>query len=250
MRWRVIPLQTHDGFANMALDEAIGESVAAGSDPTIRFYRWKPSAVSIGYFQTLEDEVDLVECNRLGVDYVRRRTGGGAVYHDFDGEITYSLLAPQDMFGPDIPASYGEICGLLVNSLEILGLRAEFSPVNDVLVGGRKISGSAQTRRGGVLLQHGTLLFRVDPEVMFKLLRVGEEKMRDKFVRSVKSRVTSVVDQIGRVEIEEVYEAMLEGFTAGKTWDYGGITQGELERARVLAVERYRSREWNFSRQS
>jgi lipoate-protein ligase A len=248
VRWRVIPLQVHDGFINMALDEAIGENIAAGSTPTIRFYRWKPSAVSIGYFQSLEDEVDLVECDRLGVDYVRRRTGGGAVYHDFDGEITYSLLAPQDMYGPDIPASYREICGCLVKSLAILGLEAEFSPVNDVLVDGKKISGSAQTRRDGVLLQHGTLLHRVDPEVMFGLLRAGEEKMRDKFVTSVKSRVTSVVDQLGQVEMEEVYRALLAGFTEGKTWDYGEIAPGELERARILAIERYRSREWNFSR--
>ena len=248
MRWRVVPLQVHDGFTNMALDEAIGESVAAGSAPTIRFYRWRPSAVSIGYFQSLQEEVDLGECERLGVDYLRRRTGGGAVYHDFDGEITYSLLAPQEMYGPDIPASYGEICGHLVRSLGFLGLEAKFSPVNDVLVEGRKISGSAQTRRGGVLLQHGTMLYRVNPEVMFGLLRVGEEKMRDKFVRSVVSRVTSVVDQVGQVEMEEVYEALLEGFTEGKTWEYGDITPVELERARVLAAERYRSREWNFSR--
>jgi lipoate-protein ligase A len=248
MRWRVVPLQVHDGFTNMALDEAIGESVAAGSAPTIRLYRWKPSAVSIGYFQSLEDEVDLEECDRIGVDYVRRRTGGGAVYHDFEGEITYSLLAPQDMYGPDIPASYGEICRYIIRSLDFLGLEAEFSPVNDVLVNGRKISGSAQTRRGGILLQHGTLLHRVNPEVMFGLLRVGEEKMRDRFVRSVRSRVTSVVDQLGQLKMEEVYRAMLKGFTEGKVWEYGDITTVELERARVLADERYRSRDWNFSR--
>jgi len=248
LRWRIIPLQTNDAFTNMALDEAIGESVAAGSPPTIRFYRWRPSAVSIGYFQSLEEEVDLAECERMGVDWVRRRTGGGAVYHDFDGEITYSLLAPLDMYGPDIPASYGKICGYLVRSLGFLGLEAEFSPVNDVLVDGRKISGSAQTRRGGVLLQHGTLLYRVNPEVMFGLLRVGEEKIRDKFVRSVKARVTSVVDQLGKVEMAEVYGALLKGFTEGKAWEYGAITPVELNRARVVADERYRSREWNFSR--
>ena len=229
MRWRIVPLRTYDGFMNMAIDEAISESVSAGSPGVIRFYRWKPSAVSVGYFQSIDEEVDITECRRLGVDCVRRRTGGGAVYHDSNGEITYSLIAPETLYGPDIPASYRVICGYVVESLRHLSLEAEFNPVNDVLVHGKKISGSAQTRRGGVLLQHGTLLVRVDRKKMFRLLRVGEDKMADKAGRSVESRVTSIVDEMGEVSMEEVYQALIRGFTSGKAWDVGELAHREVE---------------------
>ena len=77
VRWRVIPLHVTDAFTAMAIDEAVSEAVANGMQPTIRFWRWKPSAVSIGYFQGINDEVNLDACRESGVDVVRRRTGGG-----------------------------------------------------------------------------------------------------------------------------------------------------------------------------
>src|SRR3989344_9694956 len=97
-KWRVLPLESYDAYMAMAIDEAISEAVAAGGEPTIRFWSWKPSAVSIGYFQSLDEEVNIQRCYELGVDYVRRRTGGGAVYHDSKGELTYSVIAPEAMF--------------------------------------------------------------------------------------------------------------------------------------------------------
>ena len=97
--WRIIPLETNTAAMNMAIDEAIREEVARGtSPPTIRFYQWNPSAVSIGYFQSLQDEVAMDACQAQRVDVVRRQTGGGAVYHDFQGEITYSVIAPEVLF--------------------------------------------------------------------------------------------------------------------------------------------------------
>src|SRR3989338_1614152 len=102
MKWRLIELEQHDAYTNRAIDEAVSEGVASGtSPPTIRFYTWKPSAVSIGYFQSLADEVDLKRCMDAGVNWVRRRTGGGAVYHDQLGEITYSVIAPEREFPKD-----------------------------------------------------------------------------------------------------------------------------------------------------
>ena len=148
----------------MAVDEAIAAGIAAGtSPPTIRFYTWKPCAVTIGYFQCLRDEVDREACSSKGIDVVRRRTGGGAVYHDEHGEITYSVIAPESYFSKDIRASYREICGGIIGGLGRLGIAAEFRPINDVVVNGRKISGSAQTRRQGILTQHGTVLVQHRP---------------------------------------------------------------------------------------
>ena len=167
VEWRVIPLEENTAFKNMALDEAVSNAVASGESlPTIRFYGWGPSAVSIGYFQSLEKEVRLQECEKLGVDIVRRRTGGGAVYHDNQGEITYSVIAPQEYFPQDIIESYHVICGWIIDALNHLELHAEFKPINDIILNGKKVSGNAQTRRNGILLQHGTILYDLDPKKM------------------------------------------------------------------------------------
>lgn len=246
--WRVIPLETHAAAMNMAIDEAISNAVAAGkTPPTIRFYRWQPSAVSIGYFQSLAQEVAMDTCSEQGVDVVRRRTGGGAVYHDYAGEVTYSVIAPEGMFPKGIIDSYHIICGWVIASLKNLGLDAQFHPINDVLVGGKKISGNAQTRRGGALLQHGTVLYDVDVEKMFSLLKVGKEKIADKLIADVKQRVTRVLDHTS-ANIEEVYRAMLDGFTRGKEWEHGMLAAEEEIHARELAASRYASDAWNGRR--
>jgi lipoate-protein ligase A len=248
MNWRLIPYSENDAYLNMAIDEAVSESVAAGGPPTIRFYGWKPSAVSIGYFQSLEKEVDVARCAALGVDFVRRRTGGGAVYHDRAGEITYSVIGMQDLFPRNIIASYRLICGWVRDSLALLGIDSEFVPINDIAVGGRKISGNAQTRRGGVLLQHGTVLHSVDAGRMFSVLTVCDEKIRDKMISSVKERVTSITAQDGGIPRETALEALFHGFTRGKEFEKGALTPAEAARAEALALERYRTDGWNRMR--
>jgi len=246
MKWRVIPYQENDAFFNMAIDEAVSEAVGSGESPaTIRFYGWNPRAVSIGYFQSLAREVDLAECRREGVDVVRRRTGGGAVFHD--SEITYSIIGPESMFPKDIIASYKEVCGALIDALGTLGINAEFKPINDITVGGKKISGNAQTRRAGVLLQHGTLLYEVDVERMFSVLRVPDEKIKDKMIASVKERVTSIRQQKG-VAREEVLRALTDSFTRGKDFQEGELSRKEIARAMELAESRYGKDEWNNAR--
>lgn len=247
MRWRVIDYSENDAYMNMAIDEAISEAVAKGVPPTIRFYGWKPSAVSIGYFQSLEREVDIGHCADLGMDIVRRRTGGGAVYHDHQGEITYSVIANEGMFPKDIIQSYRLICGWIIDSLGLLGIKSEFKPINDIAVGERKISGNAQTRRGGVLLQHGTILHSVDVDTMFSVLKVSDEKIKDKMIATVKERVTSVSQQ-KVVSREELHEALLSGFTKGKDFELSTITDAERSRALELVEKRYLTREWNAMR--
>jgi lipoate-protein ligase A len=246
-RWRVIDYTENDAFTNMAIDEAVSESVAAGGPPTIRFYGWKPSAVSIGYFQSLEKEVDAARCVAECVDVVRRRTGGGAVYHDNAGEITYSVIGREGLFPKDIIASYRLICGWIIDSLGIVGIPAEFKPINDIVVNGKKISGNAQTRRNGVLLQHGTILYSVDVDRMFSVLRVSDEKIKDKMIATVKERVTSILQQ-KRIERDAIYRALVKGFTDGKDFRFDSLTKNEIPRALGLAETRYKTKEWNRMR--
>jgi len=248
MRWRVIPFRHWPAAMNMALDEAISEAVGREeSPPTMRFYGWEPSAVSIGCFQGLEEEVDLERCRERGIDVVRRRTGAGAVFHDKEGEITYSVVCPMSMMEEDITASYRTVCGWIIEALDMLGLKAEFQPINDVLINGRKVSGSAQTRRGGVFLQHGTLLFDLDPEIMFSVLRVSKEKISDKMIELFHERVTSILRE-RPIDKETVLEAMTAAFTKEKDWEYGDFSAAELMRAEVLAIERYSDDQWTRSR--
>jgi len=247
MIWRLIGYEEHDAFTNMAIDEAVSESVASGGPPTIRFYGWRPSAVSIGYFQCIDREVDIARCRELGVDVVRRRTGGGSVYHDSLGEITYSVIADESIFPKDIIASYREICGWVIDSLGKMGIDAEFKPINDIVAGGKKISGNAQTRRNGVLLHHGTILYSVDVGRMFSVLRVSDEKIRDKMIASVKERVTSI-SHLRPISRTEAYEAIFEGFTKGKEFTGGELSGSERERASELARTLYLTREWNSMR--
>ncbi len=242
--WRFIPLETHNAALNMALDEACAHALAQGKvDPTIRFYRWQPSAVSIGYFQSLNQEVDIQECQKQEVDIVRRRTGGGAVYHDYDGEITYSVIAPEKMFEKNIVESYKQIAQNIILGLKKLNVHAEFVPINDLVVSGKKISGNAQTRRNGILQMHGTILCNVDVDKMFSLLKVPDEKMKGKMIAAVKERVTSL-NHHGVTNYQTIYEALKHGFLDGKKWNEGEWSDEELEKAEILAEEKYGHPKW------
>lgn len=248
MEWRVLPLEIHDAYTAMAVDEAISDFVSKGSSPpTIRFWRWNPSAVSIGYFQSISEEVNLENCRESHVDVVRRRTGGGAVYHDYHGEITYSVIGPENLFPKGIHESYSVICGWVIDGLKNLDLNAEFKPINDIILNGKKISGNAQTRRNNVLLQHGTILYDLDVKKMFSLLRVSKEKISDKMIQAVEERVTKILNHKD-VSMSEVYEALLKGFTKDKKYEFGKLKTEELKLAKKLATEKYSTSQWNFMR--
>ena len=243
--WRLLIHGAGDAFTNMAIDE----SLLVSGRPTVRLYRWRPSAISIGYFQGIEEEVNLEECKRHGVDVVRRISGGGAVFHDEHGEITYSLVAPEEMLPKNILESCDKICSSIAGGLGHLGVNAEFSPLNDIVVNGRKISGSAQTRRHGNVLQHGTILIDPNIELMFSLLNVSEKKIEDKGIDRASKRVTCLKDETKKVGENEVINALVSGFEEG----FGmHLAAGEMEEDEIMRIdglrEKYASREWNFKR--
>jgi lipoate-protein ligase A len=254
--WRLLKLETHNAFMNMAIDEAVLKARIKNTVPnTLRFYRWKPSAVSIGKFQRVEDEVELTNCRKYGVDIVRRITGGGAVYHDAEDEITYSVVVGKDDLGTgDVTAIYAEVYAGLVEAIRILGIIADFNQGDakkcpNLTVKGKKISGSAQSHKSGVVLQHGTLLLNVNMERMFNLLRVPWAKTCMEVVQIARDKITSVEAEAGKhVSTSEVNEALIEGFR--KVLDgplqVGELTPCECELAERLCNEKYASDEWNF----
>ena len=232
----------------MAADEVISNKIAENQAlPTIRFYTWKPGAVSIGHFQSMLDEVDVEKCKELGIDYVRRKTGGGAVYHDENGELAYSVIAPEELFTKNIIESYEVICGWIVNAFSTLGIDAQFAPINDIEAGGKKISGNAQSRSRGILLQHGTILYDLNLERMFSVLKVSSEKISDKMIKSAKERVTCVLEH-ANITREQLYKGLLKSFTEGKDCKFEELSPEEVRMIGDLAQNEYKADKWNFMR--
>ena len=237
---RVLETGFNNAALNMAVDEALIENL--GDSPILRIYGWRPAAVSIGYFQSIKEEVDLEKCSKIGVDVVRRITGGGAVLHE--SELTYSFITKR--YPQNIMESYRWICEAIVASINGLGFDASFIPLNDIVVKGKKVSGSAQTRRNGVLLQHGTILLGVDVDKMFCILKVPSEKLKDKIIKDVKGRVTS----LSGITFEEMASSLKSSFATKFDAKLlaDSMSTDETSRARRLAERKYRSREWNFRR--
>ena len=251
-KWRLLKTEDNTAAMNMAIDRAV---LVVNSNkkvpPTVRFFTWEPPAISIGYFQSLEEEVDLNNCKKLGVDYVRRITGGGAVFHE--EELTYSIVIPEShpQIPKDIMKSYGRICGAVIKGLKNLGVESEYKPINDIITCGKKISGNAQTRKMKTVLQHGTVLTDVNVDKMFSLLKVPNEKIKDKLIADVKERVTSIKHVLGgEILFDDAAKAMKKGFEEEFNVELvkGALTEEEIELSRKFEKECFSAKDWNHRR--
>lgn len=239
----------------MALDEAILSARIAEQVPnTLRFYRWQPSSVSVGKNQNPEAEVYLDACKRLGIDVVRRMSGGGTVYHDYDGEVTYSVVAKiSDLGTADITSVYAKIYEAIQAALALLGITADFSSGDarncpNMTVKGKKISGSSQAISRGVVLQHGTVLRSVDLPKMFMLLRLKNASCTQA-ADIAKRKITSVENELGHpVSPRAVADALAKGFASswGIQFEVGELTHHELDLAACLCREKYATKDWIF----
>lgn len=248
-KWRIVGFERNSGFRNMALDEAIFQGLKQNSSrPTVRLYGWDPSCVSIGFFQGLEKEVDLEACEKESIDFVRRQTGGGAVFHDFHGEITYSIVAKEEHF--ESSYDFESLCQPVIDFLNSIGVDAYFEPVNDIHSGGKKISGNARTAEEGVVLQHGTILYQVNPEEMFTYLKPEVEEVSDEIKQSVRKKVTSI-DQKTDISRGSCIEELENFFRNAKFHDgisKEGLTKEEKQRADEIESKKYRDTEWTYKR--
>ncbi len=256
LKWRLVISPPGDAYLNMAIDEAILDARRRGIAPnTLRLYTWLPSAASVGYFQDMEEYIDLEACRRLGIQAVRRPTGGGAVYHDSAGELTYSVVADFKSIGAsDTIGIYQRIIGSITSGLELLGIKPSVSMGSsrecpNIRVGSAKISGSAQLIRGDFFLQHGTLLVSTDLVKMFTVLRHPFSSPKEAAER-LSTRISSISRILGRwVSRQEVADCVLAGFTEvlGVGFEQKPLTSWEARRAGELR-RKYSSREWNLKR--
>jgi lipoate-protein ligase A len=254
--WRLLGPKTADAFTNMAIDEAIMKARIENRVPnTLRFYMWNPSAVSIGRFQTLADEIHVENCRKHGVDMVRRITGGGAVYHDSEGEITYSIITKTKDLGCkdlDMLCAYQKICSGLNEAVKILGTKADYHPPDpkrcpNLTISGKKISGNAQSSKKGILLQHGTFLLDINHEKMFTFLRVPWAKTLNDVLAVSKRKLTSARQELdSEFSTEETYQALVKGFekALGVHFVEEELTEYEQKLAEKLRKERFVTEDW------
>jgi len=257
--WRLLPLETHTAFMNMAIDEAILTARVANQVPnTLRLYRWQPGAVSIGKNQNPHNELYVDNCRKMGIDIIRRISGGGTVFHSAKDEVTYSVTAQTANIAKDIPATYQRIYAAITDALRLMGIPADYNTGDakncpNLTVKGKKISGSAQTIRKGAVLQHGTLLIDVDLKKMFTLLRVPWAKSCLQVAAIAKNKITSVKEMLGHtVSPETTSNVLIQGFKNAFSTQIttGELTAFELELAERLCKEKYATDEWNFNGKS
>lgn len=248
--WRLLDTGAGPGPLTAALDEAIARARSADRVPdTLHFYRRRPPAVTLGYSLDAAAAVDLEYCRFNGIDVVRRLSGGGAIYTD-ERQLVYSLTT-RGVLPSSVEASLRLVCTALAKAISSLGAEAVFSPVNDVLVGGRKVSGSAQMRKWGVVLQHGTVLVDADTERMFRALRVPDDKLRKHSLRDPGQRVTTLRAELGRLPpMDAVKDAVRRSFEEAFDASIlpGTPTAFETDMATGLLKSRYGTDDWNLRR--
>ena len=253
-RWRFLELEfPSDPAMNLAIDEAILNSVLEGRiSSTLRFWRNNRSVI-VGRFQRICDEVDLDLCAKEGISVVRRISGGGTVYQDL-GNLNYTIVLTDEhrlIKGLGITESYKVLCSWLQRALKLVGLNPEFKPPGNILLNGKKISGSAQLRRRGGVLHHGTLLVNADLNLMKKVLKAWREDYKSGAIASISMPVTNLVNEleieIDLNELKEVLRWSFEETFSVKLID-GKLTSSEKFIAEKLYKERYSRDSWNFSR--
>ncbi len=258
----------------MAVDEALLRSCIAGSRgfPTLRLFGWQEPTLSIGIMQEVDSDVDGDALAALHIPLVRRPTGGRAVLHQF--ELTYSLVGSErdPLLSGSVVESYRKISGGLVAALAHLGLHAALAPPGshraanhhaaacfeqpadyEVSVGGRKLIGSAQARRQGVILQQGSILLGLDTALLVRVLRFDDEANRARAAQRLQTRMSSVGDALGLpqpLDYASMAAALRVGFSTamGITFADGELSDDERIAAAQMRAEKYANDAWTYLR--
>jgi len=269
--WRLLITPPARGAWNMAVDEAILETVGRGDSlPTLRLYAWEPACLSLGYAQPLAD-IDISRLRARGWELVRRPTGGRAILHT--DEITYSVIAPlnEPRVAGTVLESYRRLAGALVEALHLLGLSTEIqehtgtctktpNPVcfevpstSEITIGGKKLVGSAQARRKEGILQHGSLPLTGDLRRILQALIFPDEEARARAASHLLERATTVETFLGRlVSWDEAAQAFTTAFQMALNLDLKPdvLAPEEEARARELSATKYANPEGTQKQES
>ena len=231
-----------DPYYNMAFDEYCLESLTI-NEPVFYLWQNRPTVV-VGYNQEINTEVNLEYLRQNDIALVRRVTGGGAVYHDLEN-LNYTIVGRSE----DLERDYPEYAGLMIKALQKLGVPATLSGRNDILVDGKKVSGFAKRVCKNRLMVHGTLMYRVNLEVLTKVLHPSATKLQSKGIASVRSRVTNLCDYLPNLSDIQQFSNSLEEVLSNHHADSEYIlSEEDLKRIQQLADEKFSQWEWNYGR--
>lgn len=234
-----------DPRINLAIEEYALNTMDVEKDSFLLFYINQPSII-IGRNQNTIEEIntDFVEQN--GIIPVRRLSGGGAVYHDL-GNLNFSFLTKDD---GDSFRNFKKFTQPVVDALKKMGVDAELSGRNDILAEGKKISGNAQFSTRGRMFSHGTLMFDTEIDAVVSALKVKKEKIESKGIKSIRSRVTNIVDLLDEpMTVEEFRLAILSSIFGGEDKvQYWELTEEDWANIHKLSEERYQKWEWNYGK--
>ena len=243
MTGKVLYLET--GSQDPAYNLAFEEYVLANRREGDYLLLWQNDNTNvIGQNQNAEAEINRAFVEEHGIHVVRRGTGGGAVYHDL-GNLNYSFITDV---GNAEQLTMERFTRPIVEALKALGLQAEASGRNDILVEGRKVSGTAQRMTKGRILHHGTLLFDADSSMVAGALNVDPEKFRSKSAKSVRSRIGNIRDFLREDMDLPAFWAYLKEALAGSGLERAALTAEELDAVRQLKETKYDTWAWTFGR--
>ena len=232
-----------DPYFNLALEEYFLK-IKDLKDDILILWQNKPTIV-IGKNQNSYEELnfDYVEKNHIKV--VRRMSGGGAVYHDL-GNLNYTIIKND---GNIYKNDFRFFAIPVVSCLKKLGIEATFNGRNDILIDGKKFSGNAQYFYNNKVLHHGTLLFSSDLSILAKALHVKEEKLESKGIKSVKSRVTNIIDYLKEeVTLKDFQETLKNSMFEENEEEIKNyiLTDDDISLITQLKDSKYNTWEWNF----
>jgi lipoate-protein ligase A len=245
--WTLLPAVPFDPQMQVAMDETLTLAVGKGErEPMIRFWNWTSRAVVLGRFQSVRNEVNEDVAAEEGVTLVRRISGGGAMFIEPEGAITYSIYAPEEMVkGMTFPESYAFFDAWVIAALRELGVDAWYAPLNDITSDNGKIGGAAQARRGGAVLHHTTMAYQMNGELLARVLRVGKEKLSDKGVQSADKRVGPLRQQTD-LDRDVIIHHLVGYFRARYGLAKDEFRESELEDARQRVADRFGTDDWLY----
>ncbi|NLI73644.1 MAG: lipoate--protein ligase family protein [Euryarchaeota archaeon] len=240
--WRLVNSDLKDAAYTTAADEAILMKRVDESAPnTLHLYRREKPTVSLGYFQKVEKCIDPAIISDEGIILVRRMSGGSAIYSD-RGQITYSLITSEQELPGTIIEVFERISNALVDALLAFGIDAKYSPPNDILVNGRKISGSAQIRRLGCIAQHGTILVDTNLELMNRVLLTPKRSTASMTTMSLELGKAPSINDVNRT----IVDSFQENFRISLTREE--FKEDELQLITHLMKTKYCNEQYTFMR--
>ncbi|MER1989185.1 lipoate--protein ligase [Solibacillus isronensis] len=234
-----------DPRINLAIEEYILKNMDIEKDDFLLFYINQPSII-IGKNQNTIEEINTDYVEENGIIVVRRLSGGGAVYHDLNN-LNFSFLTKDD--GNSF-SNYKKFTQPVVDALAKLGVNSELSGRNDILAEGKKVSGNAQYSTRGRMFSHGTLMFNLDIDAVVNSLKVKQDKIESKGIKSVRSRVANIIDFLPeKITVEEFRMEILKSIFGGEeNIQYYELTEEDWDNIHEISKNRYQLWEWNYGK--